>query len=148
MYLATAGPCGIPLFWIVLLLYLLLVFESHLDLPALENNNLVQYIWNCHCVRCWWPWCYKLCGTCDTCLQYYMLRWLRWPSRNFGIPSSAVFLEFYINHDEMCIYLELFERVTAGFIWTPYLYSPLDDTAVPTLRWCWSKCWIVAPAKA
>jgi hypothetical protein len=40
----------------------------------------------------------------------------------------------------MITYLGLFERLTAGFIWTPYLYSPLDDTAVPTLRWCWSKC--------
>lgn len=87
----SAGPCGIPLFWIVLLLYLLFVFESHLDLPALQNNNLVQYIWDCHCVRCRWPWCYKLCGTCDTCLQYYMIRWLRCPSTNLAYLRHLCF---------------------------------------------------------
>ncbi len=43
---------------------------------------------------------HRLCGTCDTCLQYYMLRWLWCPSTNFGVPSSAVFLQFYINHDD------------------------------------------------
>lgn len=45
---------------------------------------------------------HKLCGTCDTCLQYNMLRWLLCANTKFGVPLSAVFLKFYIIYDEMC----------------------------------------------
>lgn len=85
---------------------------------------------------------HRLCGTC---LLYYMLRWLWCPSTNFGVPSSAVFLQSYINHDDhlSCTVWEVVSRIHLDTIFVfPIRWhscAHLEMVLVSVLNGCSSK---------